>query len=113
MCGVYFALQSGKEHRDLQVNQIRIEATPSGKRCIKNTENGSKNNPGGPNYQKIEPKTVVHYENSSDPDCCFIRLVLQYISHCLMTENRKSKALYLTPLKKPKNDMVFPSSSWP
>ena len=56
MCGVYFALRSGKEHRDLQVNQIRIEATPSWKRCIKYTENGSKNNPGGLNDQKIEQK---------------------------------------------------------
>ena len=96
MCGVYFALQSGKEHRDLQVNQnlIRIEATASGKRCIKYTDNGSKINPGGPNYQKIEPKIVVHFENSSDPDRCFIQLALQYISHCPMTENRKSKAFY-------------------
>ena len=42
MCGVYFALRSGKEHRDLQFNQIRIEATPSEKRYIKYTENGSK-----------------------------------------------------------------------
>ena len=107
MCGVYFALRSGKEHRDLQFDQIRIEATPSGKRCIKYTENASKNNPGGLKHRKIEPKTVVHFENSSDPDRCFIRLVEQYISHCPTTENRKSKAFYLTPLKKPKNDIWY------
>ena len=62
MCGMYFALRSGQEHRDLQFNKIEI-LTIDGKKCIQYTENYSKNNPGGLKHRKIEPKVVTHYEN--------------------------------------------------
>ena len=58
------------------------------------------------NIKKLSQK-LVHFEKSSDPDRCFIQLVQQYISHCPTTENRKSKTFYLTPLKKPKNDIWY------
>uniref|UniRef100_A0A1X7T7U7 Uncharacterized protein n=1 Tax=Amphimedon queenslandica TaxID=400682 RepID=A0A1X7T7U7_AMPQE len=45
MCGIYFALRSGQEHRDLRFSQIKLKEI-DGKKCLIYTENVSKNNSG-------------------------------------------------------------------
>ena len=88
LCGMYFALRSRQEHRDLQFNQIKILAI-NRKKCIQYTENYSKNNCRGLKHRKIEPKVVTHYENLSNPLHCFVKLLELYYSHCPPPEQRK------------------------
>ena len=38
---------------------------------------------------------------------CFIKYYKKYFSHCPPISDRKSNSFYLTPLKKPKNDVWF------
>ena len=64
MCGMYFALRSGKEHRDLQFNQIELieptDATP----YLIYMENISKNNKGRIAQRKLDsnimPVSKIH-----------------------------------------------------
>ena len=44
MCGMFFALRSGKEHRDLQFNQLKLNKK-DGIKCLRYTENVSKTIP--------------------------------------------------------------------
>ena len=81
MCGVYFALRSGQEHRDLRFSQIKLKEI-DGKKCLIYTENTSKNNAGGLKHRKVTPKTVTHYENKHDTSKCFIQYYQIYIKHC-------------------------------
>ena len=55
MCGIYFALRSGQEHRDLRFSQIKLKEI-DGKKCLVYTENVSKNNSGGIKHRKLELK---------------------------------------------------------
>ena len=82
MCGVYFALRSGQEHRNLRFSpsQIELIEEPRGKRAhLRYTEDLSKNNPGGLRGRKHKPKVVVHYTNEANSSRCFVRL---YLSKC-------------------------------
>ena len=84
MCGLYFALRSGQEHRDLQYSQIRLVEPPTASTAhLIYTENISKNNSGGIAKRKQEPKVVTHHANLDNPSCCFVQLYKQYIQHCL------------------------------
>ena len=47
MCGMYFALRSGKEHRSLRTGQIELVEVPGKKPFLRYTEGVSKNNAGG------------------------------------------------------------------
>ena len=99
MCRMYFALRSGKEHRDLQFNQIELieptDATP----YLVYTENISKNNEGGIAQRKLDSKVVRHHAtNIKNPSRCFVQHYKTYISH--LPPERKRDAIYLTPLKK-------------
>ena len=40
-----------------------------------------------------------------NPERCFIRYYKKYVSHCPPISERKNNSFYLTPLKKPKNDV--------
>ena len=108
MCGMFFALRSGKEHRDLQFNQLKL-TKKDGIKCLRYTENVSKNNPGGLKQRKLEPKIVEHYENLENPDRCFIKLYECYLMHCPIESERKKLSFYLTPLKKPKTNVWYSS----
>ena len=66
-----------------------------------------KNNPGGLKRRKIEPKLVEHYENTSNPYQCFVKLYTDYLCHCPPEINWKTDEFYLTPLKKPKGNIWF------
>ena len=94
MCGMYFALRSGKEHQDLQFNQIELieptDATP----YLVYTENISKNNEGGIAQRKLDSKVVRHHANIKNPSRCFVQHYKTYISH--LEPERKCNA---TPLK--------------
>ena len=104
MCGLYFALRSGKEHRDLQYSQIKLVESDRSSHIIY-TENVSKNNTGGLQHRKHEPKVVTHYANLDNPSRCFVKLYKEYIEHC--PSERKSNSFYLTPLKKPKGSIWY------
>lgn len=83
MCGLYFALRSGQEHRDLQYSQIRLVEPPTASTPhLVYTENISKNNSGGIAKRKQEPKVVTHHANLDNPSRCFVQLYKQYIQHC-------------------------------
>ena len=58
--GLYFALRSGREHRQLKMNPCQIELVePCDDRpYLKYTEDISKNRPGGIKGRKIKPKVV-------------------------------------------------------
>ena len=99
MCGIYFALRSGQEHRDLKYDQIKCIVNETAKPHLVYTENTSKNNPGGLKHRKIEPKIVSHYASEDGITRCFVSLYKLYISHCPLMETRKTNAFYLTPLK--------------
>lgn len=47
MAGLYFALRSGDEHRQLKFSSIRLVEKPGCTPCLVYTEASSKNNPGG------------------------------------------------------------------
>lgn len=101
MCGMYFALRSGHEHRALRFNPSQIELVErEGERAyLKYTEDLSKNNPGGLKGRKNKCKVVIHHENISDPQRCFVNLFKLYQSKC--PPNRPRDAFYLKPLSNP------------
>ena len=101
MHGVYFALRSGQEHRNLRFDPAQVELIESpGKRAyLRYTENISKNNPGGLKGRKYKPKVVIQHENLDNPDRCFVRLFRLYQSKC--PDSRPKDAFYLRPLAKP------------
>ena len=97
MCGIYFALRSGQEHRNLRHHPPQIELIErEGERAyLKYSEDISKNNPGGLKARKKKPKIVNHHENPANPDRCFARLFKLYRSKC--PPNRPNGAFYLKP----------------
>ena len=99
MNGVYFALRSGDEHRNLRHSPSQIELIEkSGERAfLRYTEDISKNHPGGLKGRKQNPKVAVHYENVENPSRCFVCLHKPYNSKC--PPNRPAGAFYLKPLK--------------
>ena len=101
MNGLYFALRSGQEHRQLRFNpcQIRLHERQGEKPYLEYTEDVSKNRPGGLKNRKTKPKVVVHYSNEENPERCFVRLFKLYTSLCPQQSPKNS--FYLQPLKKP------------
>lgn len=105
LCGMHFALRSGAEHRSLNISQLEIIQQTNQQPCLVYIENFSKNNAGGLAHRKVQPKKVVHHCNLGNPNRCLVRLYQIYLQHC--PKPRKTDAFYLTPLKKPKNDVWF------
>ena len=99
--GVYFALRSGKEHRQLRFSpsQIEVVRREGSRPYLLYTEDHSKNHPGGLRGHKITPKSVKHYANVNNPARCFVRLFSLFTSLCPAEPKRNS--FYLKPLKKP------------
>ena len=64
-CGLYFALRTGKEHRQLRNSPCQIEVVErSGEKAyLWYTEDVSKNHQGGLNGRKVKPKVVLHHAN--------------------------------------------------
>ena len=101
MNGVYFALRSGKEHRQLRSDpcQITLHERPGSRPYLEYIEDLSKNRSGGLKGRKIQPKVVQHYNNPENPDRCFVELFKLYRSLC--PSNPPKDAFYLQPLSKP------------
>ena len=95
MNGIYFALRSGKEHRELRFNssQITLIERDGERPFLQYTEDESKNRPGGLKGCRIGRKIVKHHANISNLSCCFVRLFSVYKSCCPTTPKRNS--LYL------------------
>lgn len=97
--GLHFALRSGVEHRNLQIDQIEV-IPPNDTRkyyALRYRENVSKTNSGGLKHLKIEPKCVTHIDTLSEtnPTRSHALLLLKYLS---LRPNDK-KEFYLTPLQ--------------
>ena len=74
MNGLYFALQSGDEHRQWRFDPCQIELVDrAGQQpYLKYTEDISKNRPGGVKGRKMKSKIVTHHANEENPDRCFV-----------------------------------------
>ena len=107
-CGLYFALRSGQEHRNLQFTQFKLVEQTDSPSCLVYTENASKNNKGGIAQRKVAPKEVTHYANTDMSQRCLVRLFKEYCRHC--PPDCKTTAFYLTPLRKPKYTIWFSST---
>lgn len=107
LCGIYFAMRSGEEHRSLQITQFEIvESSGIDKPGhLIYYENFSKNNSGGLAHRKVTPKKIVHYENIDNTSRCLVSLFRQYISH--RPTDTKETAFYLTPLRNPKSNVWY------
>lgn len=111
MNGLYFALRSGNEHRQLRHNpsQIQLFEKPGERAYLRYTEDISKNHPGGLKARKIKPKIVDHHANLENPDRCYVLLYKLYNGLC--PSNRPMDAFYLKPLKKPKEGCWYSSAA--
>ena len=56
--GLYFALRSGDEHRNLFFSSVELVEKEGSITYLIYTETVSKNNPGGLKHRKVEPKQV-------------------------------------------------------
>ena len=99
--GMYFALRSGLEHRNLLQSQIVLVEPPGATPYLVYTENFSKNNSGGLAQRKVEAKSVAHHANEQNPERCFVRLFKEYKKRLPQTIT-DSSPFYLSPLKNPK-----------
>ena len=78
--GLYFALRSGREHRQLRHSPCQIELVErDGQRSyLVYREDISKNRPGGLRGRNIQPKVVYHHANLDNSQHCFVRLFKKY-----------------------------------
>jgi len=98
---LYFALRSGKEHKQLRQNPCQIELVehPGERSFLKYTEDVSKNHPGGLKGRNIKPKVVYHHSNEQNPERCFVRLFKKYRELC--PQDTPAHAFYLQPARSP------------
>jgi len=102
--GLHFALRSGKEHRDLTIDQITVSepSLTQPNYVITYKENISKTNTGGLKFKTITPKTVQHIDTLalSNPSRSHALLLLKYFDKrpvgC-------SNIFYLTPINSTKS----------
>lgn len=96
--GLHFAMRSGKEHRDLGINQIQITKPNSecNYYCLEYTEKISKTNNGGFKQRRIEPKIVKHvdYNSIDNPSQSHALLIEKYLE---LRQKCNNTAFYLSP----------------
>ena len=96
MCGLYFVLRSGQEHKYHSVDQIKLVEPADGVPHLVYTENVSKNNPGGLHNRKLKPKIVIHHANLECPSRCLVMFYKAYMSD--RPPDLQHNAFYLTPI---------------
>ena len=77
MSGLYFALQSGDEHRCLRLKPPQITIHQGSRQedsYLHYVEDTSKNHPGGLKGRKVSGKEVKHLKNTVNLSRCFVRL---------------------------------------
>ena len=96
--GVYFALRSGKEHRQLRGKpcQITVVDKPHQRPYLLYQESSSKNKPAGLKGRNKPRKEVIQHANLKNPQRCPVRLFKLYQSLC--PRERPDGAFYLKPL---------------
>ena len=101
MNGLYFALHSGTEHRNLHFSPCHIEVhdNEGEQPYLLHTEDLSKNHLGGLKGRQIKPKVVRHYANIENPSRCFVTLFKHYTTLC--PPKTSKNAFYLQPLRNP------------
>ena len=111
MCGLFFALRSGSEHRQLRMDNIKLFEKPGDSEVpyLVYTECVSKNHQGGLKHRKLKPKRVVHHANTENPSRCFVRLYKLYLE--LRPEGKDDDPFYLTPIPKPQFRVWFKKSA--
>ena len=109
MNGIYFALRSGSEQRQLRSDpcQIEVVENPGEHPYLVYTEDISKNRPGGLKGRKLKTKIVRHYDNPQNPERCSVRLFQLYQQH--LPADRPKNLFYFQPLKKLNGDLWFSS----
>ena len=105
--GLYFALRSGNEHRQLRFcsSQIQLIEQNDERPYLKYTEDISKNRPGGIRGRNIKPKIVIHHANTDNKDRCFVRLFKKYTQLC--PAHTPSNAFYLKPAINPTSNCWY------
>ena len=95
--GLFFALRSGQEHRQLRNTPCQIELVerPGERAYLVYTEDISKNRPGGLKGKSMAPKSVQHHANLENPQRCFVRLFKKYRALC--PNDAPAHAFYLQP----------------
>ena len=96
-CGLFFALHSGKEHRQLRrsPSQIELFEKPGERAYLQYQEDISKNLLGGLKGRNIVPKIVYHHANDENPDRYFVQLFKKYMA--LSPPDAPDHALCLQP----------------
>ena len=107
MNGLYFALRSGSEHRNLRFasSQLEIVEREGEWPYVLYTEDSSKNHPAGLKGRNSKRKVVKHHNNVENAKRCFVRLLQKYKRLCPPDPKRNS--FYLRPLKKPTDTVWF------
>ena len=102
-CGLFFALGSSREHRQLRHSPPQIQLYErSGERAyLKYQEDISKHYPGGWRGRNIMPKVVYHHANQEHPKRCFVCLYKKYMALS------PPDAFYLQPAKSPTSTCWF------
>ena len=99
--GLYFALRSGREHRQLRHSPCQVEVVekPGERPYLLYHEDTSKNHPGGLKGRKTTPKVVVHHSNTENPERCFVTLFKKYRQLC--PKDPVANSFYLQPSRTP------------
>ena len=106
-CGLFFALRSSKEHRQLcrTPPQIELIERPGERAYLRYREDVSKNHPGGLKARNIPSKVVYHHANLENPQRCFVRLYKKYLA--LSPADAPADAFYLKPARSPTSSCWF------
>lgn len=96
MAGLYFALRSGEEHRQLRFGSVELIEKEGSTPYLLYTESVSKNNPGGLKHRKVSVKQVTHHANTECPQRCFVQMYKEYCFH--RPDGVKDDAFYLSPI---------------
>ena len=106
MSGLFLALRSGSEHRQLRLDPPQITIHED---CeipyILYEEDVFKNHQGGLKNRKTKQKTVKHHANEENPARCFIRIFKLYLTK--LNPNAPRSAFYFKPLQKWSNTGVW------